>query len=449
MKKFTGIVITIAIMAALACTGMLIYRSYAPQKSQIIFKTSVIERKNIMRSISATGTVEPQELVNVGAQVNGKIMSFGKDEDGNTVDYGSKVKANSVMATIDDVTYKAELQGLQASREQAEASIQSAEASIKEAEANEILAKNNFKRAETLIAQKSMTQSDYDSYYAANLQAQAQTAKAKAALAQAKASLSSVNAELVKAERNLEYCTITSPVDGIVIDRRVSIGQTVVSNQTASSIFLVAKDFSKMQVWSSVNEADIGSIKKDMDVEFSCDAFPNERFRGKVFRVRLNATLSSNVVTYIVEINCGNADGKLIPYLTANVKFIRDERKNVLSIPNSVLRYSPPRELMAAEPPQSAANQAVLWKDNGQGKLIPILVNTGINNGLNVEIITDELNENDKIVTGSEVVAVSDPQDNAELKNPFMPNMPKPPSHGSAGKKERAAEREKTDAKTE
>lgn len=436
--KSIKIIIIVAVLAILLLTGAKIYRGYAPQTQKTVFKTETVTRNDIMRSISATGTVEPEELINVGAQVNGLIMSFGKDVSGNTVDFGSKVTKDMVLAQIDDVTYKAELQEIEAQVEQAKASILSSEAAIEEAEANEILAKQNFDRAEQLLKKKSMTQSDYDSYKASYYTSKAETTKSKASLAQAKAALSIAQASLIKAKRNLEYCVITSPVDGIIIDRRVSIGQTVVSNQTASSIFLVATDFKKMQVWVSVNEADIGAIKPGMPVVFGCDAFPGVQFRGEVFRLRLNATLSSNVVTYIVEVNVDNKDEKLVPYLTANVKFIRDERRNVLSVSNGALRYTPSAEFLDQPAPTPKDDEAVLWVENAE-QLRPVVVKVGLNNGLLAEVITDKLTEGDKIVTGTQQVAVS--TTSGDTKNPFLPNMPKRSGRGSAGQRARTQQR--------
>jgi HlyD family secretion protein len=271
-----------------------------------------------------------------------------------------------------------------------------------------------------------MSESEADSAKAAYESAIAQSEKAKASLAQAKASLLSAEASLVKAERNLEYCSIVSPVDGIIIDRRVSIGQTVVSNQTASSIFLVAKDFKKMQVWVSVNEADIGDIKPGMEVQFTCDAFPNEFFKGVVHRIRMNATLSSNVVTYIVEVNADNDNLRLIPYLTANVKFIRDARRGVLNVPNSVLRFRPDASLVEGAIPQyRLPREAIIYVEKNSGKLTPIKVNVGLNNGANAEIISDEIVEGDTIVVGViESVKNVAPQ-SGDTKNPFLPSPPK------------------------
>jgi len=419
-----------------------------PAKTQTIAQHIVSEpivKRDIVRSISAIGTVEPEELINVGAQVNGKIMTFGKDADGKTIDYGSTVRRGMVLAQIDDVIYKAELQQSQAAKEQAEASILTAEAAIQEADANLVLAKNNFDRAQQLIKQGSMSKSDYDSNEAAYYSGLAQVSKSKAQLAQAKASLSIAEASLVKSMRNVEYCQITSPVDGIVIDRRVSIGQTVVSNQTASSIFLVATDFKRMQIWVSVNEADIGNIKPGMPVVFTCDAYPGKSFPGEVFRVRMNATLSSNVVTYIVEVNAPNDDGKLLPYLTANVKFILAARRQVLAVPTTVLRLSPPAELLAAPAPELAAGEAVLWVEQN-GLLHPVKVRTGLVSGAYTEIISDELHENDRIAVKIDsgtaaaapvTVGTAAAASSGDTQNPFMPKLPKMQSSGSAGQRER------------
>lgn len=426
MKKFFSIII-ICLITALIIWGLavLIKNKSFKSEGKIIFRTEKLAKTDVVRTISATGTVEPEELINVGAQVNGRIMKFGTDADGKTVDYGSRVKKGAVLALIDDVIYKSELQQAQASREQSKAAILTAEASIKECTANEIRAKNEWDRAKSLSEKKIMSGSETDSAKAAYLSALAQSAKAQASLAQAKAQLASAEAVLTKAERNLEYCSIVSPVDGIIIDRRVSIGQTVVSNQTASSMFLVAKDFKKMQVWVSVNEADIGAIKPGMPVRFSCDAFPNEMFNGVVHRIRMNATLSSNVVTYIVEVNASNDNLRLLPYLTANVKFIRGERKNVLAVPNALLRFVPPANLLdqtVPVPEIKSRREAVLYVERNKGKLTPIKVKTGLNNGVLVEIVTNELKEGDLIVSGVDFIAADAPaQDSGNLKNPFLP----------------------------
>ena len=441
MKKLIKFLIVFIILAAAAVAAWLFFRKPVQAAPEISFRTEKITVENVRRTISATGTVEPEELINVGAQVNGKIMSFGKDAEGKTVDYGSKVTKGMILAQIDDVTYKADLQEREAQLEQANASIISAEAAITEADANEKLATANWDRAQKLFKQGSMTLSDYESYQTNYFVSRAASAKAKASLAQAKAQKSIAEAALLKARRNLEYCTIISPVDGVVIDRRVSVGQTVVSNQTASSIFLVARDFKKMQVWVSVNEADVGAIKPGMKVIFSCDAFPNSEFIGKVHRLRLNATLSSNVVTYIVEVNADNKSGQLIPYLTANVKFVRAEELNTLAVPVNALRFTPPAELQQSPAPELKRREGVLWIAAGNGKLRPVKVKVGLSNNIVTAVKTSELKAGDAVVTAVTRQMPGNPRmsDNS-TKNPFMPNMPKRRARGSAGQRERAAE---------
>ena len=427
-KKVVWIIILIIAAAAATAVWKFTEKNITESGKKIIFKTEKLSQNDVARTISATGTVEPEELINVGAQVNGRIMKFGTDIDGKSVDYGSKVKKGAVLALIDDVIYKSELQQAQASREQAKAAIATAEAAIKECQANEILAKNEWNRAQSLSAKKIMSESESDNAEARYLSSIAQSAKAKAQLAQAKAQLASAEAVLVKAERNLEYCSIVSPVDGIIIDRRVSIGQTVVSNQTASSMFLVAKDFKNMQVWVSVNEADIGAIKPGMAVRFSCDAFPNEMFNGTVHRIRMNATLSSNVVTYIVEVNAPNDNLRLLPYLTANVKFIRSERKNVLTVPYSILRFKPSENFIDKSTPipeLKSPREALLYVERNKGKLTPVKVKIGLNNGVLAEIITSDLKEGDLIVSSIEEFKNNSPADSGDLKNPLLPSGPK------------------------
>ncbi|MGE4564990.1 MAG: efflux RND transporter periplasmic adaptor subunit [Victivallaceae bacterium] len=423
MKKTAVIVI---ILLAVAATGFGAYRFWRPRPAALTrFKTEAVVRTDVLRTISATGTVEPEELINVGAQVNGKIMAFGIDADGKKVDYGSRVTEGMVLAQIDDVIYKAELQEAEAQKEQALAAIMNAEGAIREAEAKHVLDQSNYGRAERLLKTTAMSQSDYDSAKAALATSAAAIIKAKASLNQARAALSIAEAGLIKAKRNLEYCVITAPVDGIIIDRRVSIGQTVVSNQTASSIFLVAKDFRRMQVWVAVNEADIGNIKPGLPVRFSCDAFPGVVFRGSVRKVRMNATLSSNVVTYIVEVDADNADRKLVPYLTANVRFVLAERPGVLTVSSAALRYRPAPELLSTPAPEKLApGETVVYFDAGNGKLSPATIKTGLANGQITEISGDRIAEDAKIVTGSETV-IAAAAGSSDAKSPFIPTMPR------------------------
>ena len=379
------------------------------------------------------------------------LRLLGKDAAGNSVDYGSKVKSGAVLAQIDDVLYAAALRECKAQKLQAEAEITAAEAEIKQSEAKLNLARVNWERARQLWAKVAMAKSEYDSAEAEFISAQADLATSKARLEKAKAQLAIADAALVKAQRNMDYCVITSPVDGIIIDRRVSIGQTVVSNMSASSIFLIAKDFKKMQVWVSVNEADIGSIREGMPVEFTVDAFQGVIFNGKVKKVRLNATMSQNVVTYIVEVDTDNRSGKLLPYLTANVKFILDERADALNISSAALRFVPPEECVsaagkAAFEAGAPAGSRFVWIAGADGKLAPVAVKTGLNAGGRVEIIDGNIKAGDQIViAASEQKADRPAMKSGQPRSPFMPTPPsrQPRGAGSAAKRARSAQNSK------
>ncbi len=420
MKKLLKIVVILLILAGLAAGGYWGYRRYLNKPTIIQYRTEEVARMDISSTISATGTVEPEELVNVGAQVSGKIVSFGTDSEGKEVDYGSIVKEGSVLALIDDALYDAEARSARAQKLQAEATILSAEANIKQARAQHLLAKSNWERASDLYPKGSVAKSEYDSAQAEYLTAQADIAVSEAALEEAKASKAIAEAALDKATRNLEYCVISCPVDGVIIDRRVSIGQTVVSNMSASSLFLIAKDLKRMQVWVSVNEADIGNIHPGMAVTFTVDAFPDESFEGEVHKIRYNATMSQNVVTYVVEVSTDNSNGRLLPYLTASVKFIRDSRKNVLTVPNAALRYMPE----SAPEIQTEPGERVVWVRDGNG-IAPVKIVTGLNDGIVTEVVSGDLKEGMEVVTGSSVVVVED--SDADAASGGSPFLPKPP----------------------
>jgi len=221
---------------------------------------------------------------------------------------------------------------------------------------------------------------------------------------------------------------IKSPVDGVIIDRRVSIGQTVNASMNAPSLFLIAKDLRKMQVWVSVNEADIGYIKEGQQVIFTVDARPGKMFYGVVHKIRLNATMSQNVVTFVVEISTENSENLLLPYLTANVKFVLDSRKDVIAVPNSALRFSPPLKTEGSHADKMNPDEKTVWilKD---GVPIPVIVKIGLNDGNNTEILSGNIEPGMQIITGSSTVTVSE-EGGADMKgdtanSPFLPKPPK------------------------
>ena len=423
LKQILGWVIVIAV--AVAVGGWLV-SLFSDNKEQLVFNTVKAELMDMRKTISATGTVEPEELIDVGAQVGGMITSFGVDVDGNNVDYRSKVTENMVLANIDDSLYVSEVRECEANREQALAAIETAKANITLSEAQLKLAEANWKRAQQLNPQNVIPQSDYDSALADYEVAKADIGVSKANLAQAEAQLAAAEATLIKAKQNLGYCVISSPVNGVIIDRRVNIGQTVNSSMSAPSLFLIAKDLKKMQVWVSVNEADVGGIKVGQKAEFTVDAFPNRTFFGEVLKIRLNATMSQNVVTYIAEIGIDNSDETLLPYLTANVEFILAERDNVLAVPNSALRFTPDAAMVPEEYLNFSINEdeRSVWVMR-DGKICPVAVKTGLNDGVHSEIIAGNLKPGDEVITGVTVVKI---EENNTQDNSGSPFLPKPPS---------------------
>lgn len=440
MKKT---VIFIVIIAAVGCASWFGWKKYKSSRMpDFSFQTEEVKRSDIMSVINSSGTVEPEELVNVGAQVSGKIMSFGTDADGKQVDYGSRVTKGMVLAKIDEVLYEAALKEAEATLLQANAGILRSEANYKQAKAKLALAKRNWERAQELYPKRAMAKSEYDSCESNFLTSTADIAVAEAEMAQAKAQLAIAEAVMVKAKRNLSYCVIASPVDGVIVDRRVSIGQTLVSNMSASSIFLIAKDLKKMQVWASVNEADIGTIKKGMPVLFTVDTFPGKEFSGVVHKVRLNATMSQNVVTYVVEISTDNSDGTLLPYLTANVRFIRNRRENVLNISNAALRFMPDSAAQVVPEQRKefingierSKGERIIWVQ--QGKFAKyIRVKTGLATGNATELVDSPLKEGDLVINAKlDSQTVSKRTAKGDGSSPFMPKMPKRNRNSAKGK---------------
>lgn len=385
--------------------GLLVWKQAIGRKDDTVYRTAEITRKDLLVTISATGTVQPEEVIDVGAQVAGQILSFGKDVHGKTVDYGSVVEAGTILAHIDDSLYASDVA-------QAEAALRSARANLQKTEADRIRTEQEWMRARQLGPSEALSQLRYDSYESAWRVAKAQVAVNEAAIHQAEAALK-------RAQRNLGYCTITSPVTGVIIDRRVNIGQTVVASLNAPSLFLLAKDLTRIQVWVAVNEADIGRIQPGQKVSFTVDAFPGETFQGVVGKIRLNAAMTQNVVTYTVEISTDNSDGRLLPYLTANVQFHLQRFEQVLLAPNAALRWKPPvteedgtiqgpaktgmKKSARPHPdqaPDSAMTPGTLWIPDSTGKPRPLAVQTGASDGINTVVEGENLHEGMRVITG-------------------------------------------------
>ncbi len=418
------------------------------ETKQTTFRTTKVIRGDLVTTIESTGTIEPEKVVDVGAQVSGQIISFGTDANGKMIDYGSEVEEGMVLAKIDDAICQADVDEAKVQVQSAEAGIAQARADLEQLTAKMEQARCDWDRAQKIGSTRALSQTNYDGYKFSYLTAKANVAVGKASLLQAEATLAKAKTALWRAERNLGYCTITSPIKGVVIDRRVNIGQTVVSSMSTSSLFLLAKDLKKMQVWVAVNEADIGKIRPGQRVRFKVDTFPGETFVGEVVKIRLNACMTQNVVTYTVEIATDNSSGKLLPYLTADVEFELQRRNNVLQVSTSALRWFPTSETQVA--PEFRSEFASLTSSKNNGKILwvvdktfvkPINVETGMTNGVMTEVSGQDLKENMKVVIGLETsktgvtgadASADDSEDNAPSQNeaannPFTPKMPKPP----------------------
>jgi HlyD family secretion protein len=412
-------------------------------KPQISYRTVKIKRGDLLSTITATGTLEPEEVVDVGAQVEGLIQSFGTDANGHEIDYRSPVHAKMVLAHIDDAVYKADVSTAQAQLEQANVAVLKGQADVAQANAKLVQAEQVWNRAKEMGPSDALSKNDYDMYKADFETAKANVLVAQTEIAQAKASILQAQAVLDKATRNLDFCTIRSPVDGEILDRRVNIGQTVVSSLNAPSLFLIAKDLKRMQIWTSVNEADVGRVIPGTPVSFECDAFPGREFEGSVGKVRLNATMTQNVVMYTVEVNIDNSDNVLLPYLTANVHFLVQKDSAILMAPNAALRWSPsslaqvapdarswkPSDPKAAGggPASKPANpkrkiaqrSGIVWITDGQF-VRPIEVKLGASDGANTAIMSSNLSEGQEVILGEVAETTQDVS-----QNPFMPPMRK------------------------
>jgi HlyD family secretion protein len=439
MQRLLKLPAIATILVALA-GGLIGWRWHERNGHKWLFRTALVNRGDLVATINATGTIEPVEVVDIGAQVAGLVTSFGQDTNGKTIDYGSVVEEGTILAKIDESVYAADLAVSKAQLDEDKAGEASAAANVEEMKAKLVQADADWKRTQDLVHSQLLPLSTYDSTKANYEVAKAGVAVAEAALAQARATTLQADALLSKAQRNLDFCTIKSPVKGVIIDRRVNIGQTVVSSLNAPSLFLIARDLTKMQIWVAVNEADVGRIVSGAPVTFACDTFPGREFNGTVGKVRLNATMTQNVVMYTVEVNTENADNVLLPYLTANVHFVVQKESNALLVPNAALRWSPssPSEVAVearsgkpvntterSDPGGSKKSQSskerfgVVWFKDGDF-VRPVEVKLGASDGAATAVVSDNVREGQEIVIG-ETMEIAQ----AGIQNPFLPPVRK------------------------
>src|SRR5947209_1639745 len=329
-----------------------LYAGHGPSKAAG-FRTAAVERGDLQATISATGTIEPEEVVDVGAQVAGQIKELGADphDSRKHIDYGSQVEEGTVLARIDDSLYKTQVDQAAAQLAQAKAGEQRARADLLQMKAKVTQTERDWGRAQQLGPGhgNAISATDYDTAKAVYETAKSALGVGEAAILQAQTDVARAEAALKQAQTNLGYATIASPVKGVIVDRRVNVGQTVVASLNAPSLFLIAKDLSRMQIWASVNETDVGQIRPGQKVNFTAAAFPKESFPGRVQQIRLNASMTQNVVIYTVEVTTDNPNGQLLPYLTANVRFVTGSRHSVFVVPNAALRWQPPSNQIAPQ----------------------------------------------------------------------------------------------------
>lgn len=403
MNKKKIILISIAAVLAVGAGCWLFGESKANHK--VVYETATVTKGEISESITATGTIEPVTEVTVGTQVSGIIDKI-------YVDYNSTVTKGQLIAEMDRVTLQSELASQRAAYNGAKAEYE--------------YQKKNYERNKGLHEKQLISDVDYE-HIVYNYE-------------KAKSSFESSQASLAKAERNLSYATITSPIDGVVTSRSVEEGQTVASGFSTPTLFTIAADLTQMQVVTDVDEADIAGIEEGQRATFTVDAYPNDTFEGVVTQIRLgqagssssssSTTSSTTVVTYEVVIAAHNPDLKLKPRLTANVTIYTLDRKNVLSVPARALRFTPEKPLIGDKDiVKDCESEYKLWTREGN-TFTAHPVEIGISNGINTEIISG-VNEGTVVITeaaignmsGGSNAPDSSQQANKE-QSPFMPSRP-------------------------
>ena len=439
----TGLIVVV-LLAVAGGVGWGAWYSFAGPRDTIGFKTAEVESGNLLATIRATGTVEPVEVVDVGAQVAGQVIRLGEDpsDPNKTIDWMSPVHPGTLLAQLDEKLYKARVEQMQFALGQADAQVSQAAANVQKctADLEQIKAKYNqakrdYDRAQAMLPIRAIADADFDAAVASYENYKANIEVGKAAISLAKASLKmaeqakkQAEANLREAEVNLGYTRITSPVEGVIVDRRVNQGQTVVASLNAPSLFLIAKDLKRIQIWASVNEADIGSIRDGQRATFTVDAYPKERFVGTVYQTRLNATMTNSVVTYTVVVDTDNSDLRLKPYMTANLEFETGEVKDALVVPNAALRWRPKTELIVpdartayAKAKRSAdkySDDGVVWVADGRF-VRPLAVKIGVTDGVSTAVSGADLEAGMQVVMGTTRARTNDDT----TSSPFTPKM--------------------------
>jgi HlyD family secretion protein len=397
------LLMVLVLLAGGAVGGYLLYKRSAKKPGPAV-ESVAVDRGRIEAKLMASGTLNPLVTVQVGSQVSGRIKALH-------VDFNDTVKKGQLIAKIDPQLFQAAL-------DQARANQLAAEANLAKARVQAAEAARQHTRTKALASRKLVAPADEDAAQAASDSARAQVTAAEASLGQARATLS-------QARVNLAYTTIVSPIDGVVISRNVDVGQTVAASLQAPTLFTIAEDLGKMQIHTSVPEADIGRVRAAMPISFTVDAFPRERFAGVVHQIRNAPQTVQNVVTYNVIVNVENPDLRLRPGMTANVTFVYAEAREVLRVPNAALRFQPPPELLGGEsaskrrptfgffapPPKGAkkrtqdargpvaADRREVWVMRS-GSPAPVSIKVGISDGTHTEVV-EGLREGEEVVVNA------------------------------------------------
>ncbi len=383
MSRIIKKIIIAIILLGVIGGGYYYYKKRTAVLPDQLYRLQEVTQGDVAQSVSANGTLNPVTLISIGTQVSGLVKKL-------YVDFNAQVEKGQILLELDDSLLTAQIA-------QSEAAVRNAQASLDLAQANE-------SRSRSLFAQEYVSKQDLDTSVQASKSARAQFDVARG--------------QLLRDKTNLGYTIIRSPVSGVVVNRTVDVGQTVASSFQTPTLIQIAQDLSKMQIDSSFAEADIGNIKVGQKVKFNVDAFPNRNFEGVVKQLRLNPTVTANVVTYDVVVSVDNPEQILLPGMTAYVNIMVAKHDKVLLVPNAALRFKPKQDESQTDKTLSAAGQPTGGQRGGkkksgqnevssgkvyiivEGKLTPVRVSVGISDGRFTEVSSDKLKVNDKVIVG-------------------------------------------------
>jgi HlyD family secretion protein len=436
MNKKVVIGIVVLVVAAGIVFGFTYFNRNNDNGLQYAF--AAIDKGTVTALVDTTGTLNPVTIVDIGSQVSGKIENI-------YVDFNSQVKAGQVLAELEQLTFQTKVQ-------QNEANYSSSVAAVEKSKVSLENSKKKLARAKSLFEKELLSYEEFET-------AEVQYFSAKADLQSSEARLEQAKAQLDTSKVDLTYTIIKSPIDGVVINRSVNVGQTVAASFQAPVLFQVANDLTKMQVECSVDEADIGRVKEGQTARFTVDAFPDENFTGIVKQVRYSPEVIQNVVTYTTIVDVENPEMKLRPGMTATISIVVGEAENALRVPNSALRFQPPPEVLQAlfeemrremlakrgqtaqaevqqegRRPQGnfqmgqgmgrmgsrSRDRARVWTQDETGKLKMVFVRTGVTDNTYTEIIGGELKEGMEVITGEAPQATSSDRNSSNLRRGMM-----------------------------